>query len=139
MTLYWMLRLQCEYCKHQSDWMDNNYCKDQRFWRFFVKFLFRRNCYLPNERKLEFFKVYTKANCEHECLAQITINRCKCAQFFMVRNTTMRICGVAEEKCFRNVEDEFEVTKMTCKCLEPCNYVKYEVELKNVEQYFERE
>lgn len=28
----------------------------------------KRNCYLDNEKKLFFFKIYTKSSCEHECL-----------------------------------------------------------------------
>jgi acid-sensing ion channel, other len=78
---------------------------------------------------LKFFKVYNRANCEHECLAQITLNACNCVQFYMVRNSSTRICGVADEKCFRKIEESFEVEKEKCKCLQPCERVKYEVEV----------
>jgi hypothetical protein len=30
-----------------------------------------RNCYLDNERKLEYFKIYTQKNCELECLSHV--------------------------------------------------------------------
>lgn len=33
----------------------------------------RRQCYFNNERYLKFFKVYTQANCELECLANFTL------------------------------------------------------------------
>lgn len=35
----------------------------------------RRQCYFNNERDLKFFKVYTQANCELECLAAFTISK----------------------------------------------------------------
>lgn len=37
----------------------------------------RRQCYFNKERRLKFFKVYTQANCELECLANFTISKQK--------------------------------------------------------------
>ena len=34
----------------------------------------RRQCYFNEERHLKFFKVYTQANCELECLANFTLS-----------------------------------------------------------------
>ena len=45
-----------------------------------MKFIFRRGCYLKNEKPLKFFKIYTKNNCRSECLANKTLEVCGCAQ-----------------------------------------------------------
>lgn len=44
-----------------------------------------RNCYLPGEKKLTFFKIYTKNNCEHECLSISISDKCGCVPFYMIR------------------------------------------------------
>lgn len=42
-----------------------------------------RQCFFNSERQLKFFKVYTKSNCEHECLANFTRKMCGCVKFVM--------------------------------------------------------
>lgn len=86
-----------------------------------------RNCYLENEKQLQFFKVYNKVNCEHECLTQMTIRSCGCVQFFMVRNESTRICGSNDENCFIKVEKNFENNKQSCACYDPCKFMKYDI------------
>lgn len=44
-----------------------------------------RHCYLDGEKSLIFFKIYTKSNCEHECLSEVTLNECNCVPFYMIR------------------------------------------------------
>ncbi|CAG9810334.1 unnamed protein product [Chironomus riparius] len=87
-----------------------------------------RNCYLETEKILKFFKKYTKANCIQECLTDFMINRCSCVEFFMIRNSTTRICSANEKKCIENAKDDFDAQQQSCGCLEPCNHVKYEFE-----------
>lgn len=101
--------------------------------------IFRRNCYLLHERQLNLFRVYNKVNCEHECLTEMTLNSCGCVQFFMARNLTTKICGTFEEKCFRDVEDQFEEQKSTCKCLETCESIKYEISVQHASKKFQKE
>jgi hypothetical protein len=86
-----------------------------------------RNCLLPGERQLEFFKVYNRPNCEHECLANDMLKACGCVAFFMVRNESTKICSAADEKCFRRVEESFQSTKSNCKCYHACERVRYDV------------
>jgi hypothetical protein len=57
------------------------------------------------------------------------VEACGCAQFFMVREQTMKICGVMDEKCFWQVEEELENKKDSCNCLETCDTLKYDVEI----------
>lgn len=44
----------------------------------------KRNCFLEGERELEYFKIYTKNNCEHECLGLMILEECFCVPFFMI-------------------------------------------------------
>lgn len=43
----------------------------------------QRKCFYTDERRLRFFKIYTKTNCEVECLANFTKNLCACVNFAM--------------------------------------------------------
>lgn len=42
-----------------------------------------RQCYFDSERKLRFFKFYSKSNCESECIANYTAQECGCIKFSM--------------------------------------------------------
>lgn len=86
---------------------------------------------MPHEKSLEFFKVYTKANCEHECHARATLAYCTCVQFYQVRNQTTRICGISDIDCYEKADENFD--PKPCKCFDPCDTIKYEVEM-NIER-----
>lgn len=45
----------------------------------------KRNCIMPLEKKLDFFKIYTRSNCEHECLSKYIAEECACVPFYMIR------------------------------------------------------
>jgi amiloride-sensitive sodium channel len=104
------------------------------FKKYFLEYpnifmLFRRNCYLENEKTLKFFKVYTKNNCENECLSDFMLNRCGCVEFFMIRNSSTRICSVIDRNCFKKAEEDFQEQNDFCECLDPCEFVKYNFEI----------
>jgi hypothetical protein len=44
----------------------------------------QRNCFLPHEKPLKYFKVYTKTNCEHECLSEMMFKSCRCVPFYII-------------------------------------------------------
>lgn len=46
-----------------------------------------RQCFFNSERKLQFFKFYSKPNCESECAANYTIQECGCVKFSMPSNS----------------------------------------------------
>lgn len=80
----------------------------------------QRNCFFDNERQLKFFKIYSKSNCEVECLTNITYKECGCVLYWMPRMPQMfrfmslnydkfilfsgfidtPICGVKQHKCY---------------------------------------
>lgn len=43
----------------------------------------QRQCFFNSENHLRFFKIYTKNNCEAECLANFTRIKCGCVRFSM--------------------------------------------------------
>ncbi|KAL7014646.1 hypothetical protein ACKWTF_016044 [Chironomus riparius] len=88
-----------------------------------------RNCFLNHEKKLRFFKVYTKTNCEQECLTEFMISHCNCVEFFMIRNRTTRICSANEKSCYDEAKREFKSKRSDCGCLQPCDYVNYKTEI----------
>jgi acid-sensing ion channel, other len=88
-----------------------------------------RGCYFEGEKKLKFFKIYTRRNCEFECYAEHFLNKLKCVPFFMVRNETTEVCG--SQKAF-DVELEFyHVLRNAeeCECLDECDSIKYKIEV----------
>lgn len=44
-----------------------------------------RQCYFKSERKLRFYRIYTKTNCIRECLSNFTLAKCGCVHFSMQR------------------------------------------------------
>lgn len=84
---------------------------------------------MENEKKLKFFSYYTRSSCEKECLANSTLHQCGCVQFYMPRDQVTEICGVSDEKCYRNVENSFHEMKTECECLEPCSIMNYELDV----------
>ncbi|XP_063703632.1 pickpocket protein 28-like [Culicoides brevitarsis] len=99
-----------------------------------------RNCYFDGERNLKFFKIYSKSNCELECLTNITLGECKCVKYWMPRYPGTPICSITEYNCssywinfifngntvatvLKNVEESGVPYK--CNCFDRCNSVKY--------------
>jgi acid-sensing ion channel, other len=92
----------------------------------------RRGCYLKAEKLLKYFKIYTKNNCRSECLANKTLTICGCAQFFMVRDVSTRVCGVNDMKCYKKIDEESE-NHDWCECLIECGEIEYKTETKQME------
>jgi hypothetical protein len=92
----------------------------------------KRGCYLKAEKPLKYFKIFTKNNCRSECLANKTLAVCGCAQFFMVRDVSTRVCGVNDMKCYKKVDEESE-NHDWCECLIECGEIEYKTERKQME------
>jgi acid-sensing ion channel, other len=95
----------------------------------------KRGCYFEGEKKLRFFKVYTKRNCEFECLADLLLNHpaVNCTQFYMVRNESTEVCDHRQER-FAQFQTYFALHNISmgrtnCKCLDACDSIKYDVEI----------
>ncbi|XP_045451667.1 pickpocket protein 28-like [Melitaea cinxia] len=90
----------------------------------------RRQWYFSSERYLNFFKVYTQANCETECLTNFTYARCGCVHFGMpLELVTVEIQNNLKEAT--NADDtigEAHHIATNCKCLPACTSIEYEAE-----------
>jgi acid-sensing ion channel, other len=94
----------------------------------------QRRCYFENERYLQYFKSYTKAHCDLECLANYTLARCGCVKFFMPRNESTPVCDFFQLKCALDAEsswlendESYRQDSMPCGCFPSCALVKYDV------------
>jgi len=94
--------------------------------------LSHRNCYLDNERKLKFFKIYTQRNCEIECLSEKLLKSCGCVPFDVIRDNKTKVCELFDYICVEYAKTEISTNKEQqndCNCLQPCNYITYSYEL----------
>lgn len=61
----------------------------------------KRQCLFQNERYLRYFRLYTQANCELECLTNYTLQMCGCVRFNMPKHSSKPICGLPLRKCYQ--------------------------------------
>ncbi|CAH2043596.1 unnamed protein product, partial [Iphiclides podalirius] len=109
-----------------------------------------RQCYFPSERYLRYYKVYTQANCEIECLTNFTYVRCGCVHFGMPHGPDMKICNAGSVACIKKAQMELVTVDIQsrldkeldqndtlgesravasqCKCLPACTSIEYEAE-----------
>jgi hypothetical protein len=87
----------------------------------------RRNCYFDGERKLKYFKTYTKQNCETEFYADYMISKLNCSQYYIVKDKSVKVCDL---DVYWYIRYSFNQTVLRgSECLERCNDVKYEIEI----------
>ncbi|XP_031622962.1 pickpocket protein 28-like [Contarinia nasturtii] len=96
-----------------------------------------RRCYYNSERKLKYFQIYTKSNCEFECFVNFTIAKCGCAKFSMPRERDTRVCDVYEMDCYaqalsvhrgglkNNKDTDAADFREKCNCISPCADIQY--------------
>lgn len=107
----------------------------------------KRQCFLYQEKKMKFFKIYTQSNCQLECLTNFTIKKCDCVHFSMPRLSDTPVCESDKWGCARearkifsrkmleenlkpnscklnDLEDDF-----SCDCLPSCTSIEYDTEL----------
>ncbi|KAG5671927.1 hypothetical protein PVAND_002095 [Polypedilum vanderplanki] len=88
-----------------------------------------RGCYFQDERKLKFFKSYTKTQCDYECLTNYTLEICGCVRFSMPHEFNTPICDLDQMKCYSYVmlrwPQNNEENHIACNCLPTCNYIQY--------------
>jgi amiloride-sensitive sodium channel len=83
-----------------------------------------RLCYFNSERKLKYFKIYSKANCDNECKADYVKRQCKCVKFSMPRDNSTIVCDNMQLKCVHEAE---------------MNHTTRDLELKLVEKQLKRD
>ncbi|KAL3273914.1 hypothetical protein HHI36_015341 [Cryptolaemus montrouzieri] len=97
-----------------------------------------RNCYFPSERKLRFFKQYSQNNCNVECTTNFTIDFCQCAAYYMPRDNSTPVCGLANVECVeyasfflshQDADEDIESVLDDCDCRPLCVDINYDVEI----------
>lgn len=96
-----------------------------------------RKCYFEGERRLKFFEVYTKRNCEIECFSNCSLKVCNCVPFDIIRDSDTRVCGIesGEFSCNVDLKNDFKDYRPTgplasCSCLSLCDSVSYDIEIR---------
>uniref|UniRef100_A0A182KHA8 Pickpocket n=1 Tax=Anopheles christyi TaxID=43041 RepID=A0A182KHA8_9DIPT len=101
----------------------------------------RRLCYYNHERYLRYFKVYSKFNCDIECLSNYTLQMCGCVPFPLPRTKDERICGLGKVSCTDTAQSVLEEMDLLhelnktdnflehCNCLPACNALFYNTEI----------
>jgi amiloride-sensitive sodium channel len=93
-----------------------------------------RGCYFSDEKKLHFFKVYTRNHCYLECFTNHVLEKCGCVAFHMPRNASTEICDLDNGMCLHSciyrwpLNDNMADGKTPCECYPTCNYIEYSVQ-----------
>ncbi|KAG5672929.1 hypothetical protein PVAND_003017 [Polypedilum vanderplanki] len=103
-----------------------------------------RNCYLEGEKRLKFFKTYTKKLCDFECLTNYTLKVCGCIKFTMPKSNDTKVCDIDKFKCYYEItmswpnfkikNYETDVSK-NCECLESCTNIEYYIDVEQESLY----
>jgi amiloride-sensitive sodium channel len=89
----------------------------------------KRRCYFEGERKLKFFKSYTKKLCDFECITNYTLKQCGCVKFSMPRGKDTPVCDLDKIQCYTEVMRiwPFEDDAIDCMCFDACNEIEYKM------------
>lgn len=91
-----------------------------------------RECYFEGEKFLKFFKIYSDKNCELECMANFTLDRCNCIPYNMPRDSSTEVCTSDDvwKSCDGDADKEAKSIKnftKNCGCLPSCDSISYHV------------
>lgn len=91
----------------------------------------QRGCHFENERKLKYFQVYTRRNCEFECFKDNLNNNplLNCTPYFVVRDESKVVCDYRHEVSSRRQSLHALRDIAKCGCLDECNSIKYKLEI----------
>ncbi|XP_068910398.1 pickpocket protein 28-like [Tenebrio molitor] len=110
----------------------------------------KRGCFFSHEKTLKFYKTYTERNCKLECLANYTLQHCKCVSYYLPNDGKTTICGLLDHACEDTAEDdllhldmesEISATDGTksglpfCDCLPLCTSIVYNADITQSHNY----
>jgi amiloride-sensitive sodium channel len=94
-----------------------------------------RGCYFEGERKLKYFKVYSRRNCELETLSEFLKEHdvFNCTSFYLLRDDLREVCDHRYENDYRReIGNALKARDQILKnsgCLDECNMIKYRTEI----------
>ncbi|XP_020800501.1 pickpocket protein 11 [Drosophila serrata] len=88
----------------------------------------KRACYLPKERSLFNFSVYSQGNCLAECRSEGIFRSCGCIPPNSPGRNGWTLCDLQQIQCTINYDnaDRINEEQKICKCLPPCQFHRYE-------------
>lgn len=116
----------------------------------------KRQCYFEGEKKLQLFKMYTRSNCQIECLAEFTRQKCKCIHYSMPRLKGDHVCDNSSLSCYvkakkdlmllsmkqgvnAQIKENKDLAQTVCGCLPACTSLSYEGEISHDDiRYFKK-
>jgi acid-sensing ion channel, other len=76
-----------------------------------------RQCYCNDERKLKFFRTYSKSSCGLECLAEQVLDSCGCVKFSMPHDNQTKVCDILKLECVYEAEVNYTTRDLEKKLL----------------------
>lgn len=102
--------------------------------------LIERECYVPEEKTLRYYKIYNRNNCNLECSMNYTLKTCQCAQFFMPHDNITTVCGTEHKECYQKASNSMSEELTKCNCYPTCKTINYGAEtqyfLYNLESFY---
>lgn len=107
----------------------------------------KRLSYAKNERKLKFFKSYTRSHCEIENLSNFVLSECGCVKFSMPRFNDTPVCNLTNAMCYLNAISKWPYddkssrgqTAMPYDCFTPTDYTSYNIKLDRTSDFEAKE
>jgi acid-sensing ion channel, other len=89
-----------------------------------------RGCFFEDERKLKYFRTYSRSNCIMECLSNYTLDECNCTTYLLLHDNSTQICASAKDsECYDDSLKDFppgDDSFNPCGCLPNCNTIDYD-------------
>ena len=92
-----------------------------------------RNCNFPQEHSLTYFKNYTQASCQSECIMKKAMNELHCVPidfYFLFNHQSSVICTEEDKISFMDMFYESDLAG--CDCLDDCDQVHYALSVNRV-------
>lgn len=93
----------------------------------------QRQCIFENEANLSYYNIYSRKNCEMECVSLLIEADCDCVLYYMPRQYNgSKICNRKKATCYEKVLFSIDSTHSqdkTCSCLPACFEINYGREL----------
>lgn len=103
-----------------------------------------KQCYFEGERKLQFFKTYTKSHCNIECVTNFTLRRCGCVKYSYPRTQATPVCDLNMTQCYVDAISDWpkfdEMSNSTiipCDCYPPCSEIWYSIKNSHFDEHNE--
>ena len=92
----------------------------------------KRKCYYPDEFDLNYFPVYSYANCLVECAWDVAKESCGCAPWFLQDvlkgGGRFELCEYFGNACFKRiVASRYKLASCSEMCLQDCEVMEYSV------------